>query len=161
MTSGYSISLIRDPARETSQLYLRVAWTSPFKQVFLFWRRAWGGREGWKQTFFSRYTISLMRSLRSHACQNHRKEKMKKNRRPGRKIWPKAAMENRVRSGYEIRLRFPLPLQFNSSQGHLDCHLFQIWNMTRLSKMSRVLGNDAVWLLIPKEKIWNGWLCVR
>ena len=37
------------------------------------------------------------------------------------------------------RLRFPL--QFNSSQGHLDCHLFQIWNMTRLSKMSRVLGN--------------------
>ena len=28
MTSGYSISLIRDPARGTSQLYLRVAWTS-------------------------------------------------------------------------------------------------------------------------------------
>ena len=36
-TSGYSISLIiRDPARGTSQLYLRVAWTSAFKQFFLF-----------------------------------------------------------------------------------------------------------------------------
>ena len=33
---GYSISLIRDPARGTSQLYLRVAWTSAFKQFFLF-----------------------------------------------------------------------------------------------------------------------------
>ena len=29
-----SISLIRDPARATSQLYLRVAWTSAFKQFF-------------------------------------------------------------------------------------------------------------------------------
>ena len=27
MTSGYNISLIRDPARGTSQLNLRVAWT--------------------------------------------------------------------------------------------------------------------------------------
>ena len=34
MTSFYSISLIRDPARETSQLYLRVARTSAFKQIF-------------------------------------------------------------------------------------------------------------------------------
>ena len=33
---GYSISLIRDPARGTSKLYLRVAWTSAFKQFFLF-----------------------------------------------------------------------------------------------------------------------------
>ena len=31
---GYSISLIRDPARGTSQLYLCVAWTSAFKQFF-------------------------------------------------------------------------------------------------------------------------------
>jgi len=29
-----SISLITDPARGTSQLYLRVAWTSAFKQIF-------------------------------------------------------------------------------------------------------------------------------
>ena len=37
VTSGYSISLIiRDPARGTSQLYLRVAWTYAFKQFFLF-----------------------------------------------------------------------------------------------------------------------------
>ena len=35
MTSGYSISLIRDPARGTSQLYLRVAWTSAFKHVHI------------------------------------------------------------------------------------------------------------------------------
>ena len=36
MTSDYSISLIRDPARGTSQLiYLRVAWTSAFKHFFL------------------------------------------------------------------------------------------------------------------------------
>ena len=35
MTSGYSISLIRDPARGTSQFYLRVAWTFAFKQFFL------------------------------------------------------------------------------------------------------------------------------
>ena len=35
LTSGYSISLIRDPARETCQFYLRVAWTSAFKQFFL------------------------------------------------------------------------------------------------------------------------------
>ena len=35
VTSGYSISLIRDPARGTSQFYLRVAWTSAFKQFFL------------------------------------------------------------------------------------------------------------------------------
>ena len=35
MTSGYSISFIRDPARGTSQLYLRVARTSAFKQFFL------------------------------------------------------------------------------------------------------------------------------
>ena len=34
MTSGYRISLIRDPARGTSQLYLCVAWTSAFKQHF-------------------------------------------------------------------------------------------------------------------------------
>ena len=34
MTSGYSISLTRDPARGTSQLYLSVAWTSAFKQFF-------------------------------------------------------------------------------------------------------------------------------
>ena len=33
VTSGYSISLIiRDPARGTSQFYLRVAWTFAFKQ---------------------------------------------------------------------------------------------------------------------------------
>ena len=32
VTSGYIISLIRDPKRGTSQLYLRVAWTSAFKQ---------------------------------------------------------------------------------------------------------------------------------
>ena len=31
---GYSISLIRDPARGTSQLYLCVTWTSAFKQFF-------------------------------------------------------------------------------------------------------------------------------
>jgi len=36
VTPGYSISLIRDPARGTSQLNLRVAWTSAFKQLFLF-----------------------------------------------------------------------------------------------------------------------------
>ena len=35
VTSGYSISLIKDPAGGTSQLYLRVAWTSAFKQFFL------------------------------------------------------------------------------------------------------------------------------
>ena len=35
VTSDYSISLIRDPARGTSQSYLRVAWTSAFKQFFL------------------------------------------------------------------------------------------------------------------------------
>ena len=35
LTSGYSISLIRDPAKETSQFYLHVAWTSAFKQFFL------------------------------------------------------------------------------------------------------------------------------
>ena len=35
VTSGYSISIIRDPARGTSQLYLRVAWTSVFKQFFI------------------------------------------------------------------------------------------------------------------------------
>ena len=35
--SGYSILLIRDPARGTSQLYLRVAWTSAFKQFLLFY----------------------------------------------------------------------------------------------------------------------------
>ena len=35
MTSDYSISLIRDPARGTSQSYLRVAWTSELKQFFL------------------------------------------------------------------------------------------------------------------------------
>ena len=35
MTSGYSISLIRDLARGTSQLHLRVAWTFAFKQFFL------------------------------------------------------------------------------------------------------------------------------
>ena len=35
VTFGYSMSLIRDPARGTSQLYLRVAWTSAFKQFFL------------------------------------------------------------------------------------------------------------------------------
>ena len=34
-TSDYSISLIRDPARGTSQSYLRVAWTSELKQFFL------------------------------------------------------------------------------------------------------------------------------
>ena len=33
MASGYSISLIRDLARGTSQLYLRVAWTSAFKKL--------------------------------------------------------------------------------------------------------------------------------
>ena len=35
-TSGYSFLIIRDPARGTSQLYLRVAWTSACKQFFLF-----------------------------------------------------------------------------------------------------------------------------
>ena len=35
MTPGFSIFLIRDPPRGTSQLYLRVAWTSAFKQFFL------------------------------------------------------------------------------------------------------------------------------
>ena len=35
LTSDYSISLIRDPARETCQYYLRVAWISAFKQFFL------------------------------------------------------------------------------------------------------------------------------
>ena len=35
VTSDYSISLIRDPARGTSQSYLRVAWTSALKQFFL------------------------------------------------------------------------------------------------------------------------------
>ena len=34
VTSGYNISLIRDPARGTSQLNLHVAWTSAFKQFF-------------------------------------------------------------------------------------------------------------------------------
>ena len=34
-TSDYSISLIRDPARGSSQSYLRVAWTSALKQFFL------------------------------------------------------------------------------------------------------------------------------
>ena len=32
--SGHSISLIRDPARGTSQLYLSVVWTSAFKKFF-------------------------------------------------------------------------------------------------------------------------------
>ena len=37
VTSGYSIFSIRDPARGTSQfIYLRVPWTSAFKQFFLF-----------------------------------------------------------------------------------------------------------------------------
>ena len=36
VTSGYSISLIRDPGRGTSQCYLRVSWTSEVKQFFLF-----------------------------------------------------------------------------------------------------------------------------
>ena len=35
VTSDYSISLIRDPARGTSQSYLRVGWTSALKQFFL------------------------------------------------------------------------------------------------------------------------------
>ena len=35
VTSGYSISLIGDLARGTSKFYLRVAWTSAFKQFFL------------------------------------------------------------------------------------------------------------------------------
>ena len=35
VTSGYSMSLIRDPARGTSQFYLGVSWTSEFKQFFL------------------------------------------------------------------------------------------------------------------------------
>ena len=34
VTSGYSISLTRGPARGTSQLYLHVTWTSAFKQFF-------------------------------------------------------------------------------------------------------------------------------
>ena len=34
MKSGHSISLIRDPARGTSQLYLSVVWTSAFKKFF-------------------------------------------------------------------------------------------------------------------------------
>ena len=33
--AGYSISLIRDPERGTSQFYLRVAWTSALKQFKL------------------------------------------------------------------------------------------------------------------------------
>ena len=37
VTFGYSISLIRDPARGSSQLYLHVAWTSTFKQFFQKW----------------------------------------------------------------------------------------------------------------------------
>ena len=32
---AFSMSLIRDPARGTSQLHLDVAWTSAFKQFFL------------------------------------------------------------------------------------------------------------------------------
>ena len=35
VVAGYSISLIRDPERGTSQFYLRVAWTSAFKRLFL------------------------------------------------------------------------------------------------------------------------------
>ena len=35
--SGYSIPLISDPARGTSQLYLRLTWTSAFKQFLLFY----------------------------------------------------------------------------------------------------------------------------
>ena len=35
VTSDYSISSIRDPARGTSQSYLLVAWTSALKQFFL------------------------------------------------------------------------------------------------------------------------------
>ena len=35
VTSDYSVSLIRDPARGTSQSYLRVGWTSALKQFFL------------------------------------------------------------------------------------------------------------------------------
>jgi len=35
VTPGYSISLVRDPARGTSQFYLRVAWTSVFEQFFV------------------------------------------------------------------------------------------------------------------------------
>ena len=35
VTSGYSISLIRDPTRGTSQIYLHAAWTSTFKQCCL------------------------------------------------------------------------------------------------------------------------------
>ena len=34
VTSGYSIFLIRDPARGTRRFNLRVAWTSAFKQFF-------------------------------------------------------------------------------------------------------------------------------
>ena len=36
LTSGYSISLITDPARRPRQLYLRVEWTSAFNQFFVF-----------------------------------------------------------------------------------------------------------------------------
>ena len=34
VTSGYSMSLIRDPARGTSQFHIRVTWTSAFKPFF-------------------------------------------------------------------------------------------------------------------------------
>ena len=42
LTSGYSISLIRDPARETIQLYLRVAWTVfPCDKAVCWWAKMW------------------------------------------------------------------------------------------------------------------------
>ena len=57
MTSGYSISLIRDPARGTSQLYLRVARTSAFEHIFL--------------NFLLRAKCSVGGSDRRVICQSH------------------------------------------------------------------------------------------
>ena len=72
MTSGYSISLIRDPARGASQLYLRVAWTSAFKQFFLTYYarpslRGEGGCTKGQYQFqpCSRYQLSSLRGMAS------------------------------------------------------------------------------------------------
>ena len=70
MTSGYSISLIRDPARGASQLYLRVVWISAFKQFLLtYYARPSLKREGgctkdqYQFQPCSRYQLSSLRGM--------------------------------------------------------------------------------------------------
>ena len=93
---------------------------------FPFWGGGGGGGVGkGENRHFSRATRSVSCARFAHTLAKIIEKKKQEEEGLKQKLGP--------------RLRFPL--QFNSSQGHLDCHLFQIWNMTRLSKMSRVLGN--------------------